>query len=247
MEERNSALRDDYGFDVPQAVLDRLKASGKRIRRIPESAVRDLTYAPRPKWGYRFVKRAVDICVSLIALIVLLIPMLIISMCIYINDPGSVLFTHYRVGMNAKQFQIYKFRTMYLNTPKYLATNDVRNPKQYITRVGRVLRKTSLDELPQLWNVLKGDMSIIGPRPLISDELEIHRMRVRFGAYNVRPGITGLAQINGRDLTSSADKIRWDVEYVHKFGPAIDMKILLSTIPQVFHGRDVVEGGKKVK
>ena len=148
MEERNSALRDDYGFDVPQAVLDRLKASGKRIRRIPESAVRDLTYAPRPKWGYRFVKRAVDICVSLIALIVLLIPMLIISLCIYINDPGSVLFTHYRVGMNAKQFQIYKFRTMYLNTPKYLATNDVRNPKQYITRVGRVLRKTSLDELP---------------------------------------------------------------------------------------------------
>ena len=127
-------------------------------------------------------------------------------------------------------------------TPKYLSTMEVADPDQFITRVGKFIRKTSLDELPQLINVLLGDMSLIGPRPLISDEHEIHDMRMRFGVYNVRPGITGLAQINGRDLVSPGEKVRWDVKYLENFGFRMDLKILLATVPKVFGRAGVVEG-----
>ena len=131
---------------------------------------------------------------------------------------------------------------MKTNTPKYVSTREMHNPNDYITNIGRILRKLSLDELPQLFNVLKGDMSLVGPRPLISDEYEIHFMRIRFGVYSVRPGITGLAQIHGRDLTSPADKVRWDVRYLQNFGLWSDIKILLATIPKIFGGVGVSEG-----
>lgn len=119
---------------------------------------------------------------------------------------------------------------------------ELENPDRYITRVGKFLRRFSLDEIPRLFNVLKGDMSLVGPRPLISDEYEIHAMRMRFGVYNIRPGVTGLAQINGRDLVQPEEKVRWDVKYLHEFGPRLDLKILLATLPKVFDGHDVVEG-----
>ena len=109
-----------------------------------------------------------------------------------------------------------------------------KDPDQYITRCGRFLRKTSLDEIPQLINVLKGDMSLVGPRPLISDEYEIHAMRMRFGVYSLRPGLTGLAQINGRDLVSPEEKVRWDVNYLERCSLWTDLKILLATVPKVF-------------
>ena len=131
-----------------------------------------------------------------------------------------------------------------MDTPKYRATMELENPNQYLTRIGHFLRKYSQDEVPQLINVVKGDMSLVGPRPLISDEYEIHAMRMRFGIYNIRPGVTGLAQINGRDLVSPEEKIYWDVKYLNEFSPWMDFKILLATVPKVFDGHDVVEGAK---
>ncbi len=193
---------------------------------------------------YCGVKRALDLVLSIIGLTVLLVPIVLIALVVYIDDPGNVLFCQKRVGRNGKLFTLYKFRTMKLDTPKYMATEDVDDPKKYITRAGRVLRKLSLDALPQLFNVLKGDMILVGPRPLISQE-EIHRMREHFGVYTVRPGVTGLAQVNGRDLVMPADKVRWDVRY--GFGFWTDIRILFATVPKVLLGSGVVEGSNKAK
>ena len=196
---------------------------------------------------YTGVKRVLDAVLSAFGLMVLLLPIVIIALIIYVDDPGKVIFAQRRVGLGGKQFRVYKFRTMRLSTPKYMATSNVVDPNQYITRVGRILRKLSLDEIPQLWNVLKGDMSLVGPRPLIPSEEQIHKMRSRFGVYTTRPGVTGLAQVNGRDTVLPADKVRYDWQYVNGFGFAMDLKILLSTIPKVFSASGVVEGGKKKK
>ena len=136
---------------------------------------------------------------------------------------------------------------MRLHTPKYMPTMHVDDPQRYITRVGKWLRKFSIDELPQLFNVLIGDMSFVGPRPLISDEYEIHRLRMKYGVYSTRPGITGLAQIHGRDLVEPVDKVRWDVLYLHKYGLWTDVKILLTTIPVIFRGIGVAEGYNSAK
>ena len=209
---------------------------------ITEEQVQDLQRVDASGKGYMFVKRALDAILSAIGLLVLAVPFVVVALVVYIDDPGKVFFSQRRVGRNGKTFRLYKFRTMRLNTPKYMATMDVDDPDKYITRVGRVLRKLSLDELPQLWNVLKGDMSIVGPRPLIPNEEEIHQMRERFGVYTVRPGVTGLAQINGRDLVNPADKVRWDVRYVENIGFGLDVKIVFATIPKIFGGEGVVEG-----
>ena len=122
-----------------------------------------------------------DTFLAAVGLVMLVIPMLLLAAVVYIDDPGPVIFSQYRVGRQGKRFKLYKFRTMQLETPKYLSTMEVNDPKKYITRVGGLLRKLSLDELPQLINVMKGDMRLVGPRPLISDEYEIHAMRMRFG------------------------------------------------------------------
>ena len=186
-----------------------------------------------------------DLLLSTVGLLVLTVPFAVIAAIIYADDPGPVIFSQYRIGRRGRRFKLYKFRTMKLDTPKYLSTMEVEDPNKYITRVGHGLRKFSLDELPQLVNVLKGDMSLVGPRPLIADEYEIHAMRTRFGVYSVRPGVTGLAQIHGRDLVSPADKVRWDVKYLQEFGMWTDLKILIATVPKIFGGEGVVEGYKQ--
>ena len=235
----------ECGIEVSSEVKDTLQDEGNKKRLISEDTVRDLKYVYIHKRFYCKIKRLLDLILAVIGLAVLLIPFAIIAIIVYCDDPGAVIFSQYRIGRRGKRFKLYKFRTMKMDTPKYLSTMDMKNPDKYITRVGHVLRKTSLDELPQLINVLKGDMSLVGPRPLIADEYEIHAMRMRFGVYSVRPGVTGLAQIHGRDLVSPADKVRWDVKYLQGFGFWQDLKILLSTVPRVLERDGIVEGYKK--
>lgn len=235
-----SLVEERYNLELPPEVQEKMAQAQKRL--IAEAEVSDLKFVPLYHNAYRTVKRMIDLVAAILILLVALIPMLVISLLIYMDDPGKILFTQYRVGRNGKRFRFYKFRTMKKETPKYLATAEVEDPERYITRLGKFLRRSSLDELPQLLNVIKGDMSLIGPRPLISDEYEIHHMRMRFGVYQLRPGVTGLAQINGRDKVSPAQKVRWDVQYLKNFGFFSDLKILLATVPRVFGGSNVVEG-----
>lgn len=221
--------------------LDRQADTGRG--RIPEDCVRDLSYVDVSDRVYGKVKRALDIVLSLIALLLLLLPMGIVALVVYLDDPGAVFFSQERVGVQGRLFRLYKFRTMRRQTPRYRASCELDDPGLYITGIGRFLRRTSLDELPQLFNVLKGDMSLVGPRPLIAEEREIHAMRMRFGVYALRPGLTGLAQINGRDRLDAGEKIRWDVKYLEDFGFATDWRILLATIPCVLKQEGYREGG----
>lgn len=193
---------------------------------------------------YWVFKRIMDIVIALAALFIIAVPMLIVFLLVYIDDPGNVLFAQYRVGRGGRCFKLYKLRTMRRDTPQYMSTSEVDDPDRYITRIGRILRRLSIDELPQLLNVLKGDMSIVGPRPLISTEYEIHDLRMKYGVYKIRPGLTGLAQIHGRDMVAPADKVRWDVRYLEEFGFWTDVKIVLSTIPKVIGGNGFAEGFK---
>ena len=193
---------------------------------IDENAVGNFKFVGVTNCRYWLFKRMMDIIIALVALFIIAIPMLIVSLIVYIDDPGNVLFVQYRVGMGGRRFKFYKLRTMRQDTPKYMSTSEVDDPNRYITRIGHILRRLSIDELPQLINVLKGDMSIVGPRPLISDEYEIHDLRMKYGVYKIRPGLTGLAQIHGRDMVAPADKVRWDVKYLEKFGFWTDVKIL---------------------
>lgn len=233
--------RKDYSFEISQEVEEKMKQADDLHSLISEDLVLDLK---RVEVGNRFycgIKRLLDMLLSALGLLVLLLPFGIMALIIYVDDPGDVMFTQYRVGKDGKRFKLYKFRTMKMDTPKYLSTMEMEDPDAYVTRVGRVFRKYSLDELPQLINVLKGDMSLVGPRPLISDEYEIHAMRTRFGVYALRPGVTGLAQINGRDTVSPAQKVRWDVRYLQELGFWTDLKILLATVPKIFGADGVAE------
>lgn len=190
---------------------------------------------------YNAIKRILDICISLAAMIVLLIPMAIIMLLVYIDDPGKVIFSQERIGLHGQIFRIYKIRTMVASTPGNLSADEFRDADRYVTRMGALLRKASLDELPQLLNVLKGEMSIIGPRPLIAEESKIHELRTRYGVYQTRPGITGLAQINGRNNISTKNKVRWEVKYLENYGFITDFKILFNTVPKIICGVDVVK------
>ena len=244
MQDTLEKVQDEYTFELPPEVIESMRNAEDLHELIREENVQDLQGKDVSHSFYCSIKRVLDIVCSALGLLVLLIPMAIIALIIYMDAPGAVIFSQYRVGRHGKRFKLYKFRTMKPEAPKYKATMNLDNPEQYITRVGHVLRKYSLDEIPQLFNVLKGDMSLVGPRPLISDEYEIHAMRMRFGVYRIRPGVTGLAQINGRDLVTPAEKVRWDVKYLHEFGPMMDLKILLNTLPKIADGHDVVEGSK---
>ena len=237
--------KEIYGFEMVQEVEDKMRQAEDLHQIIPEDMVQNLQRTDVSTRFYCKIKRALDFLVAALGLLVLLVPMLAISLVIYLDDPGKVIFTQYRVGRNGKRFKLYKFRSMKESTPKYLATVELQDPQQHVTRAGRVMRKMSLDELPQLLNVLKGDMSLIGPRPLISDEYEMHAMRMRFGVYTVRPGITGLAQINGRDLVDPVEKIHLDVQYLQEFGFRTDGKILLATIPKVLRKEGIQENNQK--
>jgi len=230
------------GFEAAAEVFARRIDGEYHPEDIDEDALADLCYIDVTGSKYRFLKRAVDIFGAVAALAILLVPFLFVMLLIYVDDPGPVFFRQYRVGLHGKRFRLYKFRSMRINTPKYMSTSELKDPDMFVTRVGRILRKLSIDELPQFINVLFGDMSLVGPRPLISDEYEIHRMRMKYGVYNVRPGITGLAQINGRDTVSPVEKVHWDVKYLQQFGFMMDVKILLVTVPKVLGRSDVVEG-----
>lgn len=228
-------------LDFPPEVLKKI-ACANGVHSVDENAVSDLKFVCVRNRPYLIFKRVMDIILALVALFIIAIPMLIVFLIVYIDDPGNVIFAQYRVGMGGRRFKLYKLRTMRRDTPKYMSTSEVDDPNRYITRVGHILRRLSIDELPQLINVLRGDMSIVGPRPLISDEHEIHDLRMKFGVYKIRPGLTGLAQIHGRDMVIPADKVRWDVRYLEELGFWTDVKIVLSTIPKIIGGNGVVEG-----
>lgn len=159
------------------------------------------------------------------------------------DTKGPVLFRQKRVGIYKKHFYILKFRTMRIDTPKDTPTHLLKDPQQYITKVGRILRKTSLDELPQIINILKGDMAIVGPRPALWNQYDLIRERDKYGANDILPGLTGWAQINGRDELPIDVKARLDGEYVQKMGLRMDMKCILGTILSVLKQDGVVEGG----
>lgn len=192
----------------------------------------------------RYVKRALDVVLSLISLVVLSPLLLLVTIAVRLDSPGPALFKQKRFGKDRTFFEIYKFRTMRIDTPRDVPTNDLRGSKRYITRVGRVLRVTSLDELPQLWNILKGDMSLIGPRPALWNQEDLMAWRDRFGASNVRPGLSGWAQVNGRDYLSRdlEKKARRDAEYAHNISFRFDVKCFLLTLVKVVNRQGIVEG-----
>ena len=238
----NGDVTEIYDFEMSEEVKDRIEHTQDKHCYIDVNAVSDLAVLGKPGAWCRFVKRAIDIIASFFAILILFLPSLIIMLAVFIDDPGKVFFRQYRVGKNGKRFKLYKFRTMKKETPKYLATMEFDDPDKYITRLGHFLRKYSLDEIPQLLNVFKGDMSLVGPRPLISDEYEIHQMRTKLGVYSIRPGVTGLAQINGRDTVDPETKVRWDHKYFETIGFVTDIKILFATVPKVFGHAGFVEG-----
>ncbi len=238
----NGTVTEVYNFEMSAEVRDKIEHAENKHYYINASSVSDLELLGRPSMWCRFVKRTIDITASLLAILVLLLPSLIIMLAVFIDNPGKVFFRQYRVGKNGKRFKLYKFRTMKKEAPKYMSTMEFDDPDKYITRLGHFLRKYSLDEIPQLLNVLKGDMSLVGPRPLISDEYEIHQMRTKLGVYSIRPGVTGLAQINGRDTVDPATKVRWDHKYLETIGFITDVKILIATVPKVFGHVGFVEG-----
>ena len=189
------------------------------------------------------LKRLNDVVLSALGILCLGWLLILLSIVIKLDSPGPVLFKQKRVGMNKSHFYILKFRTMRIDTPKDMPTHLLANPQQYITRVGRFLRKTSLDELPQLINILVGHMAVVGPRPALWNQFDLIAERDKYGANDVRPGLTGWAQINGRDELEIEEKARYDGEYVQNLSFAFDLKCFLATIKAVLNRDGVVEGG----
>ena len=189
------------------------------------------------------MKRIIDLLISIVGLVILSPVFLILIIWIKLDSKGPVLFKQKRVGIHKSHFNILKFRTMKIDTPKDMPTHLLKNPEQYITRAGKFLRKTSLDELPQIINIIKGDMAIVGPRPALWNQYDLIEERDKYGANDIRPGLTGWAQVNGRDELEIPVKAALDGEYVNKMGFVMDMKCVLKTIIQVFTHEGVVEGG----
>lgn len=189
-----------------------------------------------------FLKGLFDFTLALIGSIVIFPFFIIFGIIIFIDDPGPIFFTQKRVGKNKKLFRLIKFRTMKTKTPD-IPTHLLENPERYITRLGKFLRKTSIDELPQIWNILIGKMSIIGPRPALWNQDDLIAERDKYGANDIKPGITGWAQINGRDELEIPVKAALDGEYVKKLSFAFDCKCFFGTIKAVFKHDGVVEGG----
>ena len=182
---------------------------------------------------YKIVKRILDMTLSA-ALLALLSPaMLLIALAVRIDTEGNAIFKQTRIGKNGKTFTCYKFRTMYVTAPKNTPKSALISSESHITPVGRFLRRTSLDELPQLYNVLRGEMSIVGPRPLIAEEGEIHELRRRCGVTAARPGLTGLAQVSGRDGITDVEKARYDAKYARNISFFTDAKIVFKTAKSV--------------
>ena len=191
----------------------------------------------------RIVKRILDFLISSIGFIVLSVFFVILCLLIKITSPGPVFFKQKRVGIHKSYFNILKFRTMRIDTPHDVPTHMLKDPDQYITLVGKFLRKTSLDELPQLINIIKGDMSIIGPRPALWNQYDLIEERDKYGANDVMPGLTGWAQVNGRDELEIEYKAKLDGEYVKRQSFLFDCKCFFMTIASVLKHEGVVEGG----
>ena len=190
-----------------------------------------------------FFKRFIDIALSFIGIVVLAIPMFIVAAIIKLDSPGPVFFKQKRVGKDKKYFTIIKFRSMPVTAPHDMPTHKLENSEQMLSRFQRFERKMSLDELPQLFNILKGDMSIIGPRPALWNQDDLIAERDKYGANGVRPGLTGLAQISGRDELEIPVKARLDGEYIEKMSFLFDCKCFFGTITAVLKHDGVVEGG----
>lgn len=224
---------------------------GWDVNDMPAPAVDQKTYPHLTgrQRSYIRVKRGMDILLSGIGLIVLSPVFLGVILAIKLEDgwQAPVFFSQKRVGNHKSYFRLYKFRSMKLDAPHDMPTHLLRDPEQYITKVGKVLRRTSLDELPQIWNILKGDMSVIGPRPALWNQEDLLAERDKYGANDVAPGLTGWAQINGRDELEIADKARLDGEYVEKLSFSFDVKCFFGTIFRVLRSDGVVEGGTGTK
>lgn len=192
---------------------------------------------------YLKVKKAIDFIVALVGASILSPLFIILFLVIKFDSPGPVFFKQKRVGIHKKYFNILKFRTMRIDTPKDTPTHLLENPEQWITRVGKFLRKTSLDELPQIFNILNGEMSIVGPRPALWNQFDLIAERDKYGANDVPVGLTGWAQINGRDQLEIEVKASLDGEYAKKIGFLMDMKCVLGTIISILRADGVIEGG----
>ena len=195
----------------------------------------------------RYVKRFLDIFFSTLLIIFLSPLMLIISVSIILESRGGAVFKQERMGRNGRIFICYKFRTMRADAPHSIPAKELREPEKYVTCVGKLLRRSSLDELPQLFNVLRGDMSIVGPRPLICEEIEVHKMRESVGIYSLRPGLTGLAQVNGRNLLCDSEKIENDKLYLDNVRMRLDLKIIFMTFACVFVGKGISSSNNSKK
>ncbi|MDA1602340.1 sugar transferase [Bacillus cereus group sp. RP37] len=189
-----------------------------------------------------YMKRVMDFIISLMGLIILSPIFLLLILCIKIDSRGPVLFKQCRIGKDKSEFYILKFRTMKIDTPNDTPTHLLENPNQYITKVGRFLRKTSLDELPQIVNILKGEMSIVGPRPALWNQYDLIKERDMYNANDIRPGLTGWAQVNGRDELPINIKAKLDGEYVQKINFVFDIRICFKTILSVAKSEGVKEG-----
>lgn len=187
------------------------------------------------------MKRGFDILSSLIAIVLFSPILLALAMIVKCTSPGPILFKQRRIGKDNQEFMIYKFRTMRIDTPN-VATHLLKNPEQYITPIGKFMRKTSLDELPQLFNILKGEMSVVGPRPALYNQYDLIEMRTKANVHTVRPGLTGLAQVSGRDELENEQKVYFDQQYVQRQSFFFDLKLIFLTVVKVFKSEGVVEG-----
>jgi len=191
-------------------------------------------------------KRVLDVVIFAPALLIFLVPMAVIAILVKCDSKGPVLFWQKRVGIGKSHFMMPKFRSMYTETPAEMPTHMLQDPQRWITPVGRFLRKTSLDELPQIFSILRGHMSIVGPRPALWNQDDLIAERDKYGANDVRPGLTGWAQINGRDELAIDVKAKLDGEYVQKMSFIFDMKCIFLTAMKVLKHDGVVEGGPKM-
>lgn len=196
------------------------------------------------KYKYDFLKRLFDIILSFISLVLLLPLLLIISCAVFINNPGPIIFSQKRVGKNKRYFKLHKFRSMKTSTPHDIPTHMLENPNQYITKVGKFIRKHSLDELPQLWDIFIGNMSFIGPRPALWNQYLLISERDKFNANNVKPGLTGWAQIKGRDTLKIPVKAKLDGDYVKNYGFKMDSKVFFGSFRIFVKDDNNVEGKK---
>ena len=212
-----------------------------------ESYIENFTPNKKRRLGYRFVKRAFDIFASLTLLLIASPVFLILAIAIACDSKGGIIFKQKRMGKGGREFNCYKFRSMKTDTPRDCATSLLSNPEQYYTRVGRFMRKLSLDELPQLWCVLIGTMSFIGYRPLVLTEAKCNDMRKRLGVFEMRPGISGYAQVRGRDDVYYKNKALLDAEYVKRASIWFDLKLCFATVAVVLKKEGNISDDKKEK